>query len=70
MNRKRSKWSYAIGCTGRDMCYTLVSMYLLIYIQYTGLVNEAQFLTLTGIFIGAIVLHGLTGIYSSLANQP
>ena len=51
MNRKRSKWSYAIGCTGRDMCYTLVSMFLLIYIQYTGLVNELQFLVLTGIIV-------------------
>ena len=51
MNRKRSKWSYAIGCTGRDMCYTLVSMYLLIYIQYTGLVDAAQFLALTGIIV-------------------
>ena len=51
MNKKRSKWSYAIGCTGRDMCYTLVSMYLLIYIQYTGLVNAAQFLALTAIIV-------------------
>ena len=51
MNQKRSKWSYAIGCTGRDMCYTLVSMYLLIYIQYSGLLNEAQFLVLTGIIV-------------------
>jgi melibiose permease/lactose/raffinose/galactose permease len=51
MNKKRSKWSYAIGCTGRDMCYTLVSMYLLIYIQYSGLLNEAQFLVLTGIIV-------------------
>ena len=51
MNRKRSKWSYAIGCTGRDMCYTLVSMYLLIYIQYTGLVDPTQWLVLTGIIV-------------------
>ena len=51
MNKKRSKWSYAIGCTGRDMCYTLVSMYLLIYIQYSGLLDEAQFLVLTAIIV-------------------
>ena len=51
MNRKRSKWSYAVGCTGRDMCYTLVSMYLLIYIQYTGLVDPTQWLVLTGIIV-------------------
>ena len=55
MNRKRSKWSYAIGCTGRDMCYTLVSMYLLIYIQYTGLVDKDQFWVLTMIIVGCRV---------------
>ena len=51
MITKRSKWSYAIGCTGRDMCYTLVSMFLLIYIQYTNLVNEQQFLVLSAIIV-------------------
>lgn len=55
MNRKRSKWSYAIGCTGRDMTYTLVSMYLLIYIQYTGLMDAAQFAVLTAIIVGCRV---------------
>ena len=52
MNRKRSKWSYAIGCTGRDMCYTLVSMFLAIYIQYSGLMNDTQF----GVFVIIMVL--------------
>ena len=52
MNRKRSKWSYAIGCTGRDMCYTLVSMFLAIYIQYSGLMDEKQF----GVFVIIMVL--------------
>ena len=52
MNRKRSKWSYAIGCTGRDMCYTLVSMFLLMYIQFSGLVNPDQYAVMI-IVIGA-----------------
>ena len=51
MITKRSKWSYAIGCTGRDMCYTLVSMFLLIYIQYTNLVDAKQFLVLSAIIV-------------------
>ncbi len=51
MNRKRSKWSFAIGCTGRDMCYTLVSLFLLTYIQYTNLVNTSQFLVLSVIIV-------------------
>ena len=32
---KRTKWSYCVGATGRDMAYALVSMYLITYIQYT-----------------------------------
>ena len=52
MKNKRSKWSYAIGCTGRDMCYTLVSMFLAIYIQYSGLMDEKQF----GVFVIIMVL--------------
>ena len=59
MNRKRSKWSYAIGCTGRDMCYTLVSMFLLMYIQYSGLLDKElykeQFAVLTAIIVGCRV---------------
>lgn len=51
MNSKRSKWTYASGCTGRDLCYTLVSLFLLTYIQYTNLVNTAQFLVLSVIIV-------------------
>lgn len=51
MERKRSKWCYASGCTGRDLCYTLVSLFLLTYIQYTNLVNTAQFLVLSVIIV-------------------
>ena len=51
MISKRSKWCYASGCTGRDLCYTLVSLFLLTYIQYTNLVNTAQFLVLSVIIV-------------------
>ena len=39
---KRTKWSYCIGATGRDMAYALVSMFLLTYIQYTMKLTVAQ----------------------------
>ena len=39
----KTKWSYCIGATGRDMAYTLVNMYLLTYIQYTMKLTAAQF---------------------------
>ena len=51
MERKRSKWCYASGCSGRDLCYTLVSLFLLTYIQYTNLVNTTQFLVLSIIIV-------------------
>ncbi len=39
----RTKWSYTIGATGRDMAYALVSMFLLTYIQYTIKLSVAQY---------------------------
>ena len=51
MFNKRNKWCLSIGCTGRDLCYILVSMFLLTYIQYTGLVNTEQFVVLTIIIV-------------------
>ncbi|MDO4764993.1 MAG: glycoside-pentoside-hexuronide (GPH):cation symporter [Eubacteriales bacterium] len=51
MEKARSKWSYAIGCTGRDLGYVLVTLFFITYIQYTNLVNTSQFLVLTGIFV-------------------
>lgn len=48
---KRNKWSYCIGATGRDMAYTLVSMFLLNYIQYTMDLTVAQYATISGIIV-------------------
>jgi melibiose permease/lactose/raffinose/galactose permease len=48
---KRTKWSYCVGATGRDMAYTLVSMFLLTYIQYTMKLTVAQFATSSAIVV-------------------
>lgn len=40
---KRTKWSYCIGACGRDAAYALVSMYLMLYVQYTMKLTTAQF---------------------------
>ncbi len=40
---KRTKWSYCVGATGRDAAYTLVSMFVLTYVQYTMKLTVAQF---------------------------
>lgn len=48
---KRTKWSYCIGATGRDMAYTLVSMFLLTYIQYTMSLTVAQYAVISTIVV-------------------
>lgn len=40
---RRNKWSYSIGCIGRDMAYVLVSLYILTYIQYTMNITTEMF---------------------------
>lgn len=52
---KRNKWTYSIGCIGRDMVFILVSMFILPYIQYTMNLSVLQFSTVSGIMIFARV---------------
>lgn len=51
----RTKWSYSIGATGRDMAYALVSMYLMNYIQYTMNLSVAQFMVISVIMVICLV---------------
>lgn len=51
----RTKWSYTIGATGRDMAYALVSMYLMTYIQYTMKLSVAQFMAISVIMVACLV---------------
>ncbi len=52
---KRTKWSYCIGATGRDAAYALVSMYLILYVQYTMNLTTAQYATISVIMILCMV---------------
>ena len=52
---KRNKWSYSVGCIGRDMVFVLVSMFILSYIQYTMDLSVVQFSVISGIMIFARV---------------
>ena len=59
MNEKldaRTKWTYCIGATGRDAAYALVSMYLILYVQYTMNLTSAQFAVISG---AMIALYGM-----------
>lgn len=51
----RTKWSYCVGATGRDMAYALVSMYLLLYVQYTMNLTAAQFSVITACMVACMV---------------
>lgn len=58
MNEKldaRTKWSYCIGATGRDAAYALVSMYLILYVQYTMNLTSTQFAVISGAMIVCMV---------------
>ncbi len=47
----RSKWSYSLGGIGRDMTYTLVATFFLLYIQYAGLGLSVTQFSIIGIIL-------------------
>ena len=65
MNEKldaRTKWSYCIGATGRDAAYALVSMYLILYVQYTMNLTSAQFAVISGAMIVCMVWDAINDL--------
>lgn len=55
----RNKWCLSLGCIGRDLTYTLVSLFLLTYLQYTGLFTTAQFSVVTIIIVLCRIWDGI-----------
>ncbi len=58
----RTKWSYCIGATGRDAAYALVSMYLILYVQYTMNLTSAQFAVISGAMIACMVWDAINDL--------
>lgn len=58
----RTKWSYCIGATGRDAAYALVSMYLILYVQYTMNLTSAQFAVISGAMIVCMVWDAINDL--------
>ncbi|MCR5687823.1 MAG: glycoside-pentoside-hexuronide (GPH):cation symporter [Lachnospiraceae bacterium] len=52
---KRTKWCYCIGATGRDAAYALISMYLILYVQYTMNLTGVQFAAISAAMIVCMV---------------
>ena len=48
---KRTKWSYCVGAVGRDAAYTLVNMFLMLYVQYTMNLTTAQFAAISACMV-------------------
>lgn len=59
---KRTKWSYCVGATGRDAAYALVSMYLILYVQYTMHLTSAQFAMISGVMIVCMVWDAINDL--------
>ena len=51
----RTKWSYCIGATGRDAAYALISMYLMLYVQYTMKLTTAQYAVISACMVVCMV---------------
>jgi melibiose permease/lactose/raffinose/galactose permease len=47
----RNKWCYSLGGIGRDMTYTLMATFLMVYIQYTMNLTIAQFSTISFLLV-------------------
>lgn len=59
---KRTKWSYCIGATGRDAAYALISMFLMLYVQYTVHLSTAQFAVISGCMIACMVWDAINDL--------
>jgi len=56
---KRNQWTFGLGTIGRDMVYTLISMFLIVYLTQLG-ISDAQLGLITGIIVAFRVLDAIT----------
>jgi len=51
--RTRNKWTFAVGTIGRDMVYTLISMYFVYYLSNIVKPSTGVFAVVSGLILGA-----------------
>jgi len=61
----KTKWSYCAGATGRDAAYTLVSMFILTYIQYTMNLTVSQFAVISGVMVACMIWDAVNDLLMS-----
>jgi len=49
---KGNRWTFGIGTIGRDMQYTLISMFLIIFLSNAAGLSDNEFKIITGIIVG------------------
>lgn len=60
-NYKRNRYTFGIGTIGRDMSYTLISMYLMFYFTDVANITTADLFWVTGIMVvWRVVMQFLT----------
>ncbi len=57
--KKKNLWMFPLGTVGRDMCYNLVTNFLLTYILFTKGLSAAQLGAITAIMVAARVFDAL-----------
>ena len=55
MKKNRNKWTYGLGTVGRDMVYTMISMYLMFYLTDVLQLSDDVLWWVTGIILAARV---------------
>lgn len=58
-NRRRNHWTFGLGTIGRDMVYSLISMYLIFYLTDILELSTATLWWITAIIMGARIFDAL-----------
>ncbi len=59
---RRNKWAFGIGTVGRDMVYTLVSMFLVVYLTEVVNLPDDQLAWVTGLILAARLFDAVADI--------
>ena len=59
---RRNRWTFAVGTLGRDMVYTLMSMFLIVYLTEVLDLNDATMWWVNGILLAARLFDAVTDI--------
>ena len=59
---RRNKWTFGVGTIGRDMVYTLVSMFLVVYLTEVINLPDAQLAWATGLILAARLFDAVADI--------